>query len=63
MQVTDAEIYMHVRDHDDTMLTASKVADQFDLRPTAAYRRLEQLTEKGKITKQMVGAVVVWDAD
>lgn len=50
------------RRHDDPVLTASYVADAFDITNQAANKRLGKLHEEGKLARKKVGgaAVVYW---
>jgi len=50
------EILCFLREHDDPALTASEVAGEFDVTPSAARYRLGQLEEEGRVRGKKVGA-------
>lgn len=55
------EVDSFVRSHEDPVVTASEIADEFDVTPRAARYRLEQLEHDGKVDRKKIGsAAVAW---
>jgi predicted transcriptional regulator len=59
--MTDSEIINFIRDVDDPVVTASDIAEEFDVSNQAVNHRLGQLAEEDKVVRKNVGAsAVVW---
>jgi len=59
--MTDSEIINFIRDVDDPVVTASDIAEEFDVSNQAVNHRLGQLAEEDKVVRKDVGAsAVVW---
>jgi len=50
------EILKFLREHEDPALTASEVAEEFEVTPSAARYRLGQLEEEKRVRGKKVGA-------
>jgi Mn-dependent DtxR family transcriptional regulator len=60
MQATDCEIWTFLRDHEDPVVTASEVADEFGVRRQSAHERLQKLAEQGYVGRKKVGPGTAW---
>ena len=59
--MTDSEIINFIRHIDDPVVTASDIAEEFDVSNQAVNHRLGQLAEEDKVVRKDVGAsAVVW---
>lgn len=50
------DVLKFVRKHEDPVVTAREVSDEFDVTPKAARYRLKQLEEKNKVVGKKIGA-------
>lgn len=53
------EVCSFVREHEDPVVTAGEVADEFDVTPKAARYRLNQLESDGDVARKKIGAAAV----
>jgi predicted ArsR family transcriptional regulator len=55
------DLLSFARKHEEPVVTASEIAEEFDVTPKAARYRLNQLAEQGRIRGKTVGASAkVW---
>ena len=60
-EVTDDETMAFIVEADQPFVTTSRVAEAFDIDQSTAYRRLQRLTDDGRLNKEKVSAnAVVW---
>lgn len=50
------EVLSFVQRHEDPAITATEVAEAFDVTPRAARYRLNQLSDQGRVTAKIVGS-------
>jgi predicted ArsR family transcriptional regulator len=53
------DVASFVREHEDPVVTATEVAEQFDVTRKAARYRLQQLESDGDIGRKKIGAAAV----
>jgi len=60
-KMTDVELIEAVKNHQDRAVTAGELSEQFDMTRQGILSRLNELNDRGVITKKTVGAkAVVW---
>jgi DNA-binding IclR family transcriptional regulator len=60
----DDEIIRFIRESERPFVTATEVADEGDMSRQNAYRRLQRMTDEGRIEKYKAGsAAVIWWVD
>jgi len=59
--MTDDEIIDAIRNHPDKAVTAVELSEELDLTSTGLLKRLDELSEEGRVRKKRVGSrAVVW---
>jgi predicted RNase H-like HicB family nuclease len=59
-KVSSEEILHHFRSGDRPFYKSSEIAEAVDLSPSHAHRRLEELSERGKLKKIKINESVMW---
>lgn len=60
-KMTDLEIKQFIREHKDRAVTATEIAEEFDVTTQAVNYRLAKLEENDEVVKKKVGsAAAVW---
>jgi Fic family protein len=58
---SDEEIVAYVERHDQPFITATEVAEKAGFTRQTAHKRLQELSETGKVQKKKIGAsAVIW---